>query len=910
MSFKQVTPSQRVARCAAARRWFSNRRLGYFGSSVQGLIQRARPGRRVAILVSVIALFTLMLVAISAGAWRIVSGSFAQLEQRQGERAIERANMAFEADLDQLRVSTHDYASWDNAYEFMRTRDAQFIRSDLTSETLNNMRVDVVWILDTQNAEVLSLEASKENLGKPLVPADKDILEVIRAHLSQLGPHAPGSTLNHLLSTPKGPLAVEAYPILRTNGRGLSRGTMIFGRYLDAEEVLRAQATSRLAIQVFPATARNAKDWPARGADIRLVPTSTGQLSCRELLRDIDHQPLAIIQFEIPRTVTLFGRETTRALNGIFVVVFGSCAAIVAWLLLHLDKLSHARRATERRYRAVVQQAHETILLVDAQSRRILQANPVAASTLKYSAQELLQMDIDELFYACDGDVLQPSTPGTGEANAERILIVRRKDRQFIDVELSCNILRVDGRNVASVVLRDVSARKRAERQLIHHQDRLAHLAHHDMLTGLLNRLGLERRMSETIALSKAHDRFAAFLYIDLDHFKKINDLRGHACGDKLLKVAADRLRNCLAAEDLIARMGGDEFVVVAGELQAADNARVIAARIREALAVPFEVDDQRFRVTASIGVSVYPQDGADYEILLKNADIALYVSKEAGRDTYTVFSNDMTRRVSERIIMESEISDAIIDGQFYLEYQPLVDANTQRVASLEALVRWQHPTRGRVPPLEFITIAERTGQIDEIGAFVIREACRQLGEWQQAGLPLVPIAVNVSSKQLEQRQIVNLIREAIAKAEVPPTMLRIEITESVFMDASDLRVQHLNELRRMGVTVSVDDFGTGYSSLAYLKKLPVDCLKIDRAFVRDIDTSSADEEIVGAIIRVAKGLGMTTVAEGVETARQAQRLRDLGATYIQGFFFSPPVSAVACSQVLARLSVEAIKAA
>jgi diguanylate cyclase (GGDEF)-like protein/PAS domain S-box-containing protein len=869
-------------------------------------VSRAR--RRLTILLIVASLSAALLLVQSAAAWKVLSGSFAVLEQRQGERSIDQALKAIEADLNQLAISAHDYAVWDDAFDFVRTRDQHFIESNLTAETLANLRVDFVWMTDTRGVDILSFQRrSGHESGRP-GEADAQIIGAMRARLPVLmgRPDTPG--LARLFRTKSGLLAVAANLILPTVGHGIPRGTLVFGRFVDQAVVERAQATSQLPLHLYLSAASSTALpeqaralWSlARGERGRvLVPASDTLLSGFELLRDVDGVPVAIVATDIPRNLLSFGRQTGRSLVAIFSGVIAVFAGIVAGLLLYLVSIGEARTASERRYRAVITQAHETMLLVDAQTRRILEANPAATITLGFSTAELLELDIDELFFACDGDVLKPVLAELhATASDDRILIVRSKDKEFIDVEVTVSPLMIDGREVTSFVLRDVSARKRAERQLVHNQDRLAHLAHHDMLTGLLNRLGLERRLPEVIKAAAQHCRGVAFLYVDLDHFKKINDLRGHTCGDKLLRIAADRLRDCLSSNDLVVRMGGDEFVVVA-EIRELINAEAIAARIREKLAVPFEVDQLHFKVTASIGVSVYPNDGADYEILLKNADIALYESKEGGRDIYTLFTTEMTHRVSERLAMELELREALQSGQFYLEYQPLLDARTQRIASLEALIRWHHPVRGRVPPLQFIGIAERTGQICEIGAFVIRETCRQLGEWQRAGLRLVPIAVNVSSKQLEQRTMLDVIASALSTTQISPSLLRIEITESVFVDASDRRVEHLHELRRMGVQVSVDDFGTGYSSLAYLKRLPVDCLKIDRAFVRDIDSSSADEAIVKAIIRMAESLGLSTVAEGVETAEQARRLNQLGTTFVQGFYFSPPLAADSCARLL-----------
>jgi len=877
-------------------------------------IDLKRLRRRASILVVVAGLSAALVAIQSVAIKKVLTDSFATLEHRQGELSMEQALKAIEADLNQLAISTHDYAIWDNAFEFVATRDRQFIDSNLTAETLGNLRVDFVWMIDQSGSEILSMQRARGRDFQRPVTADAAIIEAIRARLPEIvGTQFLYLSQGRLFQTSRGLLAAAAYPILPSSGLGTPRGTLVFGRFVDDAVVERARATSQLPIKLYlspesvaslPEAARALWTLPPRartgGGGGVLIPTNDNLLSGFQLLRDVNGAPVAIVETGIARNLPSFGRQTGRSLVMIFIGVISIFAVIVGGLFLYLEKIGASRNASERRYRAVITQAQETMLLVDTHSRKILEANPAASTTLGFSTAELIDMDIDELFFACDGDVLKSVQAHLHTAaSPDRILIVRCKNMDFIDVEVTASPLIVDEREVTSFVLRDVSARKRAERQLAHNQDRLAYLAHHDNLTGLLNRLGLERRLPDFIRKCASDKRCAAFLYIDLDHFKKINDLRGHTCGDKLLRVAAERLRQSLSADDLVVRMGGDEFVIVAGGMREPSGAAIIAARLREELAVPFDIDGQHFKVTASIGVSVYPDNGADYELLLKNADIALYESKEAGRDTFTQFTNEMTARVTERLALEVELRDAIQNGQFYLEFQPLVDPKTRRTASLEALIRWHHPLRGRVSPLQFIGAAERTGQIWEIGYFVIRETCRQIGEWRAAGLLPVPVAVNVSSKQLEQRTFVEVVKDALTSSQVSPSLLRIEITESVFMDGSDRRVQNLTELREMGVQVSIDDFGTGYSSLSYLKNLPVDCLKIDKAFVRDIDSSAADEAIVKAIIRMAQSLGLSTVAEGVETQQQVKRLMELGATYVQGFFYSPPLAADSCVHVL-----------
>jgi diguanylate cyclase len=344
--------------------------------------------------------------------------------------------------------------------------------------------------------------------------------------------------------------------------------------------------------------------------------------------------------------------------------------------------------------------------------------------------------------------------------------------------------------------------------------------------------------------------------------------------------------------------MGGDEFVVVAANLHEASGTESIAVRIRDRMGQPFDVDGEFIHVTSSVGASVYPNDGADYEVLLKNADIALYESKDAGRDRYTLYHTSMTERVSHRVALEQDLRAAIRDRQFFVEYQPLVDLKTQHIASFEALVRWHHPTRGRVSPMEFIDVAEKAGLIADIGDFVITEVCRQIAQWQQAGATVVPVAVNVSTRQLDKRCIVDLVHRCAASVHIDPALLHVELTESAFMEDRERNVAVLEELRALGIEVSVDDFGTGYSSLAYLRDLPIDCLKIDRSFVMALGTPEGDA-IVEAIIRMARSRGVSTVAEGVESPAQARQLQELGATYGQGFYYSKPVAPDICASLL-----------
>ena len=864
--------------------------------------------RRLAALLLVLGLAGALLGLENLAARKVLSDSFGQLEREEGNRSLQQVLKALEADLNQLALSTHDYAAWDDAFEFVKSRDPRFLESNFATETIANLNVAVVWMIDTQNRDIASFQRTPQ-VESGLPPhASEEVLKLLRSQLPALWTRADTPSLSRLLQTSQGLLAFAAHPVLPTGGRGEPRALLVFARFIDDSVLKRAHDTSQLPVELFDSMPERAglpgeaqAVWRSAASDPgRLLLTPSERiLNGYALIRDVNGAPAAIVATHIERKLFAFGHQTLRYLMVLFATVVALFATLLGALLLYLEKILHAQEASERRYKAVIIEAQEVMLLVDAGNRCILEANPAATATLGFGNDELVGMPIDDLFYASDGDVLRPVQPDIhASVRPDRILIVRRKNKEFIDVEVTASALLIDDRESISFVLRDVSARKKAERQLVHNQDRLSHLAHHDALTGLLNRLGLERRLPGLIEAAEAGQWHVAFLYLDIDHFKKINDLRGHTVGDRLLQIAAERLRTCLSADDLIVRMGGDEFVVVASELRDQSGAALIATRIREKLAEPYEVDGQELKVTSSVGVSVFPDDGADYEVLLKNADIALYEAKDSGRDTYTLFSRHLTSRVSERLAIEHELRDAIRGGQFFLEYQPLIDLDTNRVASLEALVRWRHPRRGLVPPMQFIEIAETAGLIADIGEFVMREACRQIGEWERAGATVVPVAVNVSSRQFERQAIVALVTSATEAAGISPRLLHVELTESAFMDGHERHVQHLSDLRALGVEVSVDDFGTGYSSLAYLKHLPIDCLKIDRAFVRDMHVENG-AAIVTAIIHMAASLNLVTVAEGVETAEQVRRLRELGATYAQGFFFSPPLAADVCGRLL-----------
>ena len=430
---------------------------------------------------------------------------------------------------------------------------------------------------------------------------------------------------------------------------------------------------------------------------------------------------------------------------------------------------------------------------------------------------------------------------------------------------------------------------------------KMSYLAQHDSLTDLPNRVLLNDRLNEAIALSSRHRRNLAVLFLDLDRFKHINDSLGHVVGDRLLQSVGRRLFTCVRSSDTISRQGGDEFVILLWEVRHAQDAAITAEKMLQALREPHHIDGHVLHVTGSIGIVTYPGDGTDAETLMKKADFAMYYAKDTGRDKYQFFKSEMNAQAVERQWLEDSLRHAIERQELLLHYQPKLNLATGGIIGVEALIRWHHPQRGLVPPGEFIAIAEQCGLIVPIGRWVLREACRQARAWQAAGLPPMSIAVNISSVELRAPGFVSGVRATLEETGLEPRCLELELTETALLEDSRSVADVLRELKDIGVLLALDDFGTGYSSLSHLKRFPIDALKIDQSFVRDLTTDEDDAGIVTAVIGLGKSLHMRVVAEGVETREQLEILQEQGCPQGQGYYFSRPVPAVEFGQLWRR---------
>jgi len=442
-------------------------------------------------------------------------------------------------------------------------------------------------------------------------------------------------------------------------------------------------------------------------------------------------------------------------------------------------------------------------------------------------------------------------------------------------------------------VARDITERKLAE-------DTINFQAYHDLLTNLPNRALLRDRLSLAISQAKREDEMLAVMFLDLDRFKNINDSLGHVVGDELLQQVSTRLKSCVREGDTLARFGGDEFTLLLPKItRGKEDVSSIAEKINDVLKDPFVIDNNELYVSASIGISIYPRDGTNMDLLIKHADIAMYHVKDTGKNNYKFYSDDMTTPYFQNLSLETGIHKALDNDEFHLMYQPQINLKTGEIVGVEALLRWDHPEHGMITPAEFVPFAEETGMIVEIGHWVLRNACAELRRWRDAGLPEIRMSINMSARQLAEKAIVKHISNILKDYGIPGHCLEIEITENTIMSDMDSVIQKLKALSKKGVFIAIDDFGTGYSSLSYLHKLPIHTLKIDRAFIKEVNMQHSGNSIINTIVAMARGLNLNVIAEGVETQQQLEYLQEIECSEAQGFLFGKPLPADVITQLL-----------
>jgi len=576
-----------------------------------------------------------------------------------------------------------------------------------------------------------------------------------------------------------------------------------------------------------------------------------------------------------------------------------------------LRRLRSPLTRSDAAHQAVFEQWPTGALVLNTATLQIVAANAAALRSLGYTLEEVRELRFGELFSAEGVDpraLVGKLLDATSRLPVE--MRQRCKDGSQRNVEANCYPLTLGEQQLLGMAVHDVTVRRKVETQLLERHQQLDHLAHHDQLTGLPNRLYLAAHLPGDIEEAKKAGSMLAVLFLDLDRFKHINDSRGHETGDKLLKTVAQRVRSTVRTQDVVVRMGGDEFVVILKGVQQTGQVSETAERINQALGAPMVVDGRTLVTTVSIGVALYPHDGLDMGELLRHSDTAMYQAKDRGRNNFQVFSPVMDRRLKERIAIETSLRTALQSQQLDVHYQPIVNIESNCVVALEALLRWKHPSHGYVRPERFMGIAEETGLMVPIGDFVLQRAVEDAVRWRQAGGTLVPIAVNVSAVQLQRSNLAESISRLTRQHGLEPSLLQVELTEGAVFERRDARNPDASQdavasLRELGVRIAIDDFGVGYSSLSYLKRWRVDALKIDRSFVRDLVTDLSDLAIVSAIIAMARHLHIEVVAEGIEGWQQLEKLRQLGCGFAQGFLIARPAPAQDCAQYLSGKPVD-----
>jgi len=627
--------------------------------------------------------------------------------------------------------------------------------------------------------------------------------------------------------------------------------------------------------------------------DDRLVMTSVlDQLSDPdEFLRSVDAlyaQPaaesFAMIDFRDGRRFERY--SIGRSIEGVGTIRVWSFRDVTARYAAEA-----AMRESELRYRLLFEQNAAGVCVATIEGE-VRDCNETFALMCGYSRAEMFGLNLETLHEReHERDELVAMLREVKNLNSIEVEL-RRRDGDRLWVLQNLILVGSGDDAVIHSTFVDISDRKRAEEQIEFH-------AYHDVLTGLPNRKLFTDRLTLSLTRSRRSGRSLAVMFIDLDHFKTINDTLGHTAGDELLLEMSRRLKNCIREDDTVARLGGDEFTIILSELRHPEDAVNVAQKVLDAVQVPLTIAGMPIEVTASIGIALYPNDGVDPESLLRNADSAMYRAKDSGRSNYQLCTEDVKTRALERLSLESRLRKALHEDQLILQYQPQISLVSGRVIGAEALVRWNDPERGLVQPSAFIPFAEESRLIVPLGEWVLQTACKQTKEWQRHGNGPARIAVNLSARQFQQADLVDMVSRVLKDVSLEASSLELEITETTAMQNGEVTVEVLRALRAIGVAISIDDFGTGYSSLNYLRRFPINAVKIDREFVRDIATDEGDAAIVSAVIGMARNLGLRVVAEGVETIEQYAFLQNRRCDEAQGFFFSHPVDAEAITKSL-----------
>ncbi|HEY2464266.1 MAG TPA: EAL domain-containing protein [Steroidobacteraceae bacterium] len=853
---------------------------------IQTLLQRRLLG-----LAGVAFLLLLLLgsVALSQRSWRNRASA---LERENLGLQLAQVSRELTAQSEQLAERTRELAESDAVIRLVQeTVDPSADRLELADVSRRDL--DALLVLSASRAVRFSVTVSDGQLSEqPPEPALMQLVESLAASSETANRSSQLQTFTDDRWLVVRPVIGHASPAVL--------GWVVATRSLSPGLISRLANSVRGTLSAQPAKAFDSAAGQPAGAFGVTTQLSTEDASGFAVLHDASGR--AVRALRLTRAANASGApssapEPAGGATGYMLIGVLMLLVIAGIILFTLRRYFRHQRSVDARYKALIDQANDGIVIVDSHSYQVLYTNPAFLSRLGYTNEEAQSLTLADIF--ADRDATPESVLARlVEADSQMAINMQQrcKNGSFFDTEVRCNALDVDGRDVLAYVTHDVSLRRKAEQQLIENQQRLDKMAHHDQLTGLPNRHYLTAFLPQAIEEAKAASTMLGVVFLDLDRFKHINDTRGHETGDKLLQEVASRLRTCVRDSDVVIRMGGDEFVVVFRNVKSYDEVTLGAGRIIETLNRPIIIDRHPLQTTGSVGVSLYPRDGANMIELLKHSDTAMYQAKDRGRNNVQMFSHAMNRKLKHRVAVEASLREALRLKQLDVHYQPFVNLITRKIVGLEALMRWSHPVHGMIPADQFIPVAEETGLIVPMGNFVLHRTLQTMSAWRKAGIPLVPVSLNVAPAQLQRGELQSTISTLLKSHNLRPEMLQLEMTERAVFDshspAGENRQDSMARLRDLGIKIAIDDFGTGYSSLSYLKNWRVDALKIDRSFVRDLVTDSSDLAIVSAIIAIARHLHIEVIAEGIEAYQQVEILRRLGCSIGQGFLFARPMPA------------------
>ncbi|MCC6544491.1 MAG: EAL domain-containing protein [Nitrospirae bacterium] len=829
---------------------------------------------------SLSALFIVLLIASRL----ILLDSFVEIEHNNMEKNVERTLNALNGELAHLSTVNGDYAGWDESYKFINDGNKAFLKDNLPDAVFPQLHLNILVYI--RNSGEVVYKRGFDLIREIPVPVSESFLKHLTPESPLVRHPRIESTIKGIMRLPEGILLVSSRPVLTNEFKGPIRGALIIGRYLDSKEIEQIAQQTKLSINVIrvddkiiPDDIKIAIQKIDDAAPVLVSPLSRDLVAGYATVKDIYGNNAFVTKVESQRKIYRQGVDTITYFILWFVLAVLVFALINNRLFKKLVLSRRMGKESEAKYRAVIEQANEGIIIVNCADKMILEGNTAFKSLLGYNSDEILKMSLYDIV---SEDIETSSLEIERIDKEKRDLRLRHKDGSVVYAELSASNLSQCDSNTMCVVVHDITDRKLFEEQLMDQ-------ATHDSLTGLANKNLLNDRLGQATAYQKRKKMLYAVMLLDIDRFKVINDTLGHSSGDILLKQIAERLANSVRNYDTVARLGGDEFVILVNDVTDTNDIITVAKNILDLFTASVKINENELFVAASIGISMFPSDGETADHLLMKADTAMYHCKAQGGNNYQFFAEEMNVRVKNRLSMETNLRKALEQQEFVLYYQPKIDLSTGEICGMEALIRWQKDGY-MISPAEFIYIAEETGIILPIGEWVLRTSCRDMKKLIDDGFSNLVMSSNLSSRQFANENLIELIGSALDENCLDPVYVELELTESILMKNEEKLVRKLFAIKDRGIRLSIDDFGTGYSSLSYLKKFPIDVLKIDRSFVMDITTNPDGASIVETILAMTHTLKLRSVAEGVEKLEELLFLAGHGCEEMQGYYFSRPV--------------------